>query len=185
MVRLFRDDEGFTLTELIVVTGLLGMVLAIAYAGFNVAAKGSAASTRESMMSREVGAPLLHADQVITQLYDFDTTYPGLSAYRCAFYTDQDGDGNAERHVIEAVGSQLRIGMGETNGRPFRTAVWSTNNANRAQNVPLFRYYRSDGVEITSMSSVPTEARRVAMTIVVNYGDSTLRDSRTMYLRNR
>jgi len=185
MVRLLRDDDGFTLTELIVVTGLLGMILAIAYAGFNVTAKGSDMSNRQSMISREIGAPLLHADRVLTQAYDFDSRFPGLGPYRCAFYTDQDGDGDAERHVIEAVGNELRISTEEENGRPYKMTAWSTHNANRATGIPLFRYYRSDGVEITTMGEVSTDVKSVVMTIVVDYDGTKIQDTRTMFLRNR
>jgi prepilin-type N-terminal cleavage/methylation domain-containing protein len=182
--RMLRDD-GFTLTELIAVMGLLGVILAIAYGGFSVAAKGSDMSDRQAQMSREIGAPLLFADRVITQAFDFDTSYPGISPNRFAFYCDQNGNGYRERYVIEVAGTRLLVTSEEENGRARKTSTWSESNANLASGTPLFRYFRSDGTEIATMGDVAQNVRSVQVTIVVDTGGSTISDSRMMFLRNR
>ncbi len=181
-----REDAGFTLSELIVVVGLLGMVLGIAYAGFSVAASGSRMSDRQAYLSREVGAPLEFADRVLTQAFDFDTSYPGLNPNRFAFYTDQDSDGNRERYVIEVVGTRLLVTSEEEGGgRPRRQVVWSEHNANLAAGEPLFRYYDMHGTQITSMGDLPGNAKRIVMTIVTEHDGTRLKDGREMFLRNR
>ncbi|MDO8848590.1 MAG: prepilin-type N-terminal cleavage/methylation domain-containing protein [Coriobacteriia bacterium] len=183
MVRLQRD-EGFTLSELVVVMGLLSLIMGAAYAGFQIARSGSDLSNQQSLMSREIGAPLQLADRVITQASGFDTTYPGVTKYRCAFYTDQDADGYAERFVIEVSGTNLLVTNEEANGRARQQAVWSDSNANIAENVALFRYYDADGVEITDMGEVSQSATHIVVTIVVSYDDTTLQDARTVFMRN-
>jgi prepilin-type N-terminal cleavage/methylation domain-containing protein len=185
IVSRFRDDDGFTLTELIVVTGLLGMVLAIAWAGFNVTAGGSKMSNRQAHLSREIAAPLEFADRVLTQAFDFDTSFPGLSPNRCAFYTDQNNNGYRERYVIAVVGTQLHVTTEEENGRPRKTVAWSEANRNLAAGEPLFRYYNVNGAEITNMTQVPGDVKRVVVTIVTEHDGDRLRDSRTIFLRNR
>jgi prepilin-type N-terminal cleavage/methylation domain-containing protein len=179
-----RDDKGFTLTELIVVMGLLGVILAIAYAGFQVAAGGSDMSNRQAIISREIAVPLLFAEHALSQAYDIDTSFPGPKPNRLAFYTDQDGNGDWEYWAIEAVGNRLLVTSEVQNGRPRRTAVWSENNGNIASGVPLFTYYNSVGDEIAP-SEVGTDVKSVMVTIAVDYHGTKLQDSRTVFLRNR
>lgn len=184
-VSAVHRDDGFTLTELIVVTALLGVILAIAYGGFQVTARGSAMSDRQAQVSREIGRPLLFAERVLTQAFNFTTAYPGITPNRCAFDVDQDGNGYAERYVIEVVGTQLRVTTEVEGGRPRSTAVWSESNANLASGQPLFTYYDADGVPITTMSEVPADVRSMTMTLVIDVEGTTISDSRTMFLRNR
>ncbi len=178
-------EDGFTLTELIVVMGMLGMILAVAYAGFNVAANGSDLSNQQSMMSREIGAPLEFADRVLTQTFEFDTEYPGITPYRCAFYVDQDNDGFRERYVIEVSGSRLLVTSEEEGARARNRVAWSESNVNIAEAEPLFRYYDAVGAEISDMTEVEEDVKSVLITIAVGYDDKILQDSRTIFLRNR
>lgn len=180
-----RRDSGFTLAELTVVMGLLGMILAIAYTGFSVAANGSRMSDRQAHLSREIGAPMSVIDRALTQAFDFDTSYPGLSPNRLAFYTDQNTNGYRERYVMEVSGTRLLISTEEEGHQPLRQVVWSEHNANLSAGVPLFRYYNVNGDEITSMGSVPGDVKRVVVTLVTVHDGDQLTDSRTVFLRNR
>lgn len=178
-----RADHGYTLAELVAVIGLLGIIMGVAYAGMHIAMTGSKFSDEQAMVSREIAAPLDLIDQVFSQSLGFDVSYPGVKPNRCAVFTDQDSDGDQERWLFEIVGSELRVTSGETNGRPTETAVWSDANANIAVSEPLFRYYGPDG-EITDMGQVSDKATHVVATLVVESGGRSLRDSRTVFIRN-
>jgi prepilin-type N-terminal cleavage/methylation domain-containing protein len=182
-----RDREGgFTLTELVVVLSLLSMILAVAYAGFQVTFQGSKISDRQAWTSREVAAPLEFAERTLTQQFGWDSAFPGATPYRCAYYTDADNDGKRERYVIESTtDGRLLVTLSEEVDNPTaRTTAWSTANFNRAAGIPLVRYYNSAGTEITTMSQVYSNVRQVTVTIVTEYDGQRFSDSRRIFFRN-
>lgn len=186
-------DEGFTLSELIASMGLLGIILGVSWLGYGVASNGSQASDRQVWLAREIGAPLEQAEKVLMQQYQIDDSYPGATAYRIKMTTDSDNDGHAEDWVIEATADhRLLYSMSEYNlqanvyDTPPRSFAWSENNYNIAENVPLFRYYRADGTEITSGSygDIYSDASSIKVTIVAEYDEHQFTDSRTILFRN-
>jgi len=186
-VRRTHADDGFTLTELIVVLTLMGFVLSVAWATFSLVRNGSDQSDRESILGNEVAAPLDFAERLLTQQFAIDSTSPGVGPYRCAFYTDRDNDGHRERYVIEATADgRLIISSSEEIDSPsVYTGVWSDRNFNRSDSTPLFVYLDQDGTEITDMSEVYAYATSVDMTIVTQQGGRRLADTRRAFFRNR
>jgi prepilin-type N-terminal cleavage/methylation domain-containing protein len=182
-----RSDEGFTLTELVVVLMLMGFVLSVAWATFNVVNNGSAQSNREAVFSDEVGAPLDFAERLLSQQFDLDATTPGCGPYRCAFYTDRDNDGNRERYVVtaNAAGEFVVSSSEEVDSPSAYTGVWSDRNANVSAGQPLFEYLDYDGNPITAASDIYAQARSVNVTIVAQFGDDQIMDTRRVYFRNR
>jgi len=182
-----RSDAGFTLTELLVVLMLMGLVLSVAWSTLQVVRNGSAQSEREVVFSDEVGAPLDMAERLLSQQFGFDSASPGCTAYRCAFYTDRDGDGHRETFVIEvnAAGEFVTRQAEEVEmPTPYR-GVWSDRNANVSSAVPLFRYLDYAGNPITTAADVYTKTRSVDVTIVAEFGDRSITDTRRVYFRNR
>jgi prepilin-type N-terminal cleavage/methylation domain-containing protein len=182
-----RADEGFTLTELVVVLMLMGFVLSVAWATFNVVNNGSAQSNREAVFSDEVGAPLDFAERLLSQQFDLDATTPGCGPYRCAFYTDRDNDGNRERYVVTANASgEFVVSFSEEVDSPtVYTGVWSDRNANVNAATPLFVYRDYNETTITAAADVYANARSVDVTIVAEFGDRQIQDTRRVYFRNR
>jgi len=178
-----RRDEGYTLSELVAVIGLLGIILGVAYGGMRIAMTGTAFSDEQALVSEEIAAPLDLIDQVFTQSLGFDVSYPGVQQNRVAVFTDQNADGVQERWQFEVDGSRLIVTRGTAGSGTAEQTVWSESNANIAQGVPLFRYYGPNG-EITNMSDVANDATYVKVTLMVSYRDSTRSDSRTVFIRN-
>ncbi|HAL29875.1 MAG TPA: hypothetical protein DCP20_04050 [Coriobacteriia bacterium] len=178
-----RRDEGYTLSELIAVIGLLGIIMGVAYAGMHIAMTGTAFSDEQAIVSEEIAAPLDLVDQVFTQSLGFDVSYPGVQQNRVAVFTDQNADGVQERWQFEVDGTRLVVTHGTAGGGSADQAVWSESNANIAESEPLFRFYGPDG-EITDMGDVANDTTYVIVTLMVRYRDATLSDSRTVFMRN-
>ena len=185
MVTGRRSDDGFTLTELVVVVALLGIVLGGAYAMFTVAARASADSNREAWMSREIGQPLEYAERVFSQ----QTAFTVVDPYRLQGTTDRDNDNCYETYLFEVTtDGRLLITSSEESDSPTpTTATWSTNNRNRAEGVPLFRFYDVAGTDISGEASsyIAQYATSVVVTIVAEHEDALVESSRRVYFRNR
>lgn len=182
-----KRDDGFTLTELIVVITLITFVLAAAWATYSLVVRGRDTVDRQVWISREVGAPLEAAERVFIQQHLIDKTYAQLGPYSCACYTDQDDDGKTEYWVF-AVTTDGRLIMtnSEQVDQPTpRTTVWSTHNANRAKGVPLFQYIDGFGNPITDTTRIASDARSMRITVVAVREGETLQDSRYVLFRNR
>lgn len=189
MSRLRRDD-GFTLSELIVVIGLMGMILAVAWLALSLTSHGSRTADRASMSAREVAYPLLQCERLLIQQHNILTgTVEGRNvnptAYLVAFNTDQDHDSHIESTIIEATaGGDLVISTSETSEHGLESVTWSTNNTNRATNTPLFTYFDEDGAEL-AYNSITTNARSVEITIATEWDGEPYSDSRMVSFRNR
>lgn len=186
----FSEDDGFTLSELVAALGLLGIILAAAWAGFQASHSYSRLSDRQGWFAREVSSPLLQIERVLQQQYKIDPAYPGVTAYRIKCETDADSDGNREVWEIQATSdcrlviSNSEIRQDGTYQRPPTTYAWSTHNYNVQTGTPLFRFYDKAGNQITNMGDVPSKAIRAVVTIVTVYDGKQFSDSRTVLFRN-
>ena len=110
MLRSLRGDEGFTLTELIVVTLLMGMVLGLVY--MVLGAVNTTADTLEArtiavdenrMVMDRVTRELREAQEVVEGRGVFGTAQPR----QCSFYADVDHDGTPELIQYRVQGQTL------------------------------------------------------------------------------
>lgn len=194
----YRDaigrDDGHTLSELIVVIGLLGIILAAAWMVFGVVQQGSKDSNRDAWLSREVGQPLEYAERIYMQ--QLDITFKDASGatrdprWWCRTRTDRDHDNRVETYTFEVTtdGRMLVTSLEEIDSPTPRVVVWSTNNRNRlvAPQVPFFRYFDIDGVEITGqpVDDIQQYAASMLITVVAEYDGEQLTDSRRIFFRN-
>lgn len=181
-----HSDDGYSLSELLVVMGLIGFVIAGAYALFRLTSTGAAMSSRDSWISQEIGQPLENMERVLIQQAP-PMIETGL--YVCEVRTDQDRDNHYEYHHFEATtDGQLVDTYHEDVDRPTsQLIVWSRNNANRAQGVPLMTYYDIDGTDISGETGLYIQkyAVSVVVTIVTDQDGSIYSDSRRIFFRNR
>lgn len=185
-----RKDDGFTLSELVASLGLLGIILAATWAGFQASHNYSRLSDRQGWFAREVSSPLLQIERVVQQQYRIDSTYPGVTPYRIKCETDADNDGNREVWEIQATAdhrliiSNAEIRQDGSYERAPSTYAWSTHNHNVETNTPLFRFYDKAGNFITNMGDVPSKAIKAVVTVVTIYDGKQFSDSRTVLFRN-
>ena len=181
-----RNDEGFSLTELVVVVALLAFVIAAAYAALNAVQVSTAVSDRHATFAAEVGGPMLAIEEVLQQALTIESAGP----YSITVTTDVDNNDLVERHIITAgTDGKLTHQAYNTNSLTQNTTarlnvVWSTNNVNRVDTVPLFYYYDENLEPITDYGLVSTDAQSMDMIVVVKKDGRTFRSSRTVVLRN-
>lgn len=187
------NDRGYSLTELLVVMGLMGIVLAAAYAIFQVTSNGSKQSDREAYIATEIGAPLGIAERVLQQNARLNNGFVSeLSRsvtptdYLVSFQTDQDSDSHWEMHIIEATadGRLVMTRLEQVDLPTPQVFAWSDHNYNQAAGIPLLTYFDSYDATITSAADYPT-ARRIRVTIVTEYDGVQFSDFRDILFRNR
>lgn len=186
--RAYAAEDGYTLAELLVVIGLIGVVLAVAWNVNTLVGRASDFNEREAWLSSEVRTPLMFIDKLLMQ----NSAIEGTSGeYMISFFTDVDLDDVRERNVVKVEGNVLTLtswkvdGANNNVGSPIREHVFSTHNANKASGVPLFTYLDGDGKKIEDPDKWAGSSRSIRTTIVADYQGQTLSDSRQTFLRNR
>lgn len=187
-----RNDGGFTLTELIIVLTLLGIVLSISYAALIAIYKGREVSDRQASFAREVSAPLGIIEKVLTQA----TTVEAANANSMTVLTDRDNDNVLERHVVQVTSAgTLRHETWLTNAARINTTktydvTWTEHNVNIREGQGLFEYFGEDEDGDGARDPLigvfdPRDVEIVDIVIVVEYDGRQFSDSRTAFMRNR
>jgi type II secretory pathway component PulJ len=191
--RMPTKEDGFSYAEMLVAMTLMLIVMSVMWAGLQVAQKGSDTSRKQAYFELNIAGPMQAFDKVLSQNISLDSN--GLSPYALSFTTDQDNDGQNERHVIVA-GSDGTLT--ETvyltnptnpsqNISTLRTVVWSRENHNVAGAVPVFTFMNSNGtvLPISSPASVVTSSTQVAVTLSSLWNGRAFQDTRRVWFRNR
>jgi len=189
-----RDDRGFTLTELLVVMSLLGMVLAVSYAALQLTFRSADVQQRNAFVSTSITEPLQLMDVVISQNLSIDA---GSGDYLLSVLTDQDANNTKERHVYQAtndgrlVETVYHVGANDANTSVNRSTVWQkviassgSRNTNILNNRPLFTYYKTDDAGVLTPST-PADATQVVVRVEARYDSQEYYDQRRVYFRNR
>lgn len=171
--------QGFTLTEVVVVIGILGAVIVLLanfqtdiFSNYSTASAGinadgeMRAATRTFMRSVRAAAP------AETGAYPLETA----SANALTFYSDVDGDTLRDRVRYFISGTTLMRGITPPTGSP---SVYLGSNERLASVVhdlalgvtPLFNYYDGNYTGTTSPLSEPVDVaqvRYIRMTLIVD-----------------
>lgn len=187
-----------TLTEVLVASALLGMVITAGFAGLMVISKGGTISSSASIAAHDMADPLEMMSRMIMQNNGFNTATipPGWSAiapsqYQLLVWTNPKLGTNPELDAFystdagELVWERWVYNSGKTTFTTHVRWVMSQNNANVARGVPLFKYYDAAGTQITDMGQAASMTRYVIATTVSDSGTDVYTDSRTILFRNR
>jgi len=188
-------DAGFTFAELTVVIALLGVMLAVTYAGMKVVYDGRRVSDQQALVAKDIGAPLEQMDQSLAQnlVLEQATPYTVTALVDRPTYngTDVEFD-HLERHVITATSDgRLTEQIYSTNAMRQNTGLihtftWSNHNANQSRGIPLFVFRDATGAAIPSTAtSITANTRRLDVRVVASYDGRSFEGSRTVFFRNR
>lgn len=181
-----RHDEGFTVFELFIALGLLGVVLAAAYSASTAMIQGGKVNQTQALFARESGESMRLIEKYLMQVIKIESA----GDYSTTFLTDHNLDSLPERVRVTATSdNRLRLEVWRTNSLQVNTSlaadvVFSENCYNVARGMPLLTYYDESGAIIADMSTVPTDARSARLNLVLAYGGSDHQATKTVYLRN-
>ncbi|PKQ29357.1 MAG: hypothetical protein CVT60_05835 [Actinobacteria bacterium HGW-Actinobacteria-10] len=181
-----NSDEGFSLTELVIVIAMLSFIMAAAYAALNAVHASTDVSDRQSVFAAEVGSPLLAIEEVLQQTLSVEAAGP----YSITVTTDVNHDNLLERHIITAgVDGRLTQLAYNTdvlaqNTTIRQNTVWSTKNRNRIDSIPLFYYYDESHVAIADYTLAPQSAKYLDVIVEIQHEGRRFRSTRTVVLRN-
>ena len=195
-MRCARGDEGYSLSEMMVVVSLIGIVISAAYMFLNAVNVSQASSSREAALSRAVTRPLLTMEKLFVQNSAIDPL-SSPSPYHVTILTDTNGDDVLEQHTFDAVRdphtgdgyvdltTYLTDASGARVGAARQSGHIAADNANIRDSVKLFRYYDEDGVEITDMGAVSPRARSIVLQMRVTVDGRSETHVEAVAFRNR
>lgn len=180
-----RDDSGFSLTEMMVVVVLLGVVLAAAWMVMSAVSSMSnslsarATATDESDLFVGAAGTELRQAASLKSFAGADTANPDAQAAfydirprQIGFYVDIDHDGRPERVAYYVSGMRLmRQQADAANGTyPYSWAASSTAQAviqviDSHWAGPIFSYYTNDDWPPTQITDVSQVASITAVTV--------------------
>lgn len=174
--RVMRDEDGTTITELLVVTLLMGMVLSLVWMMMGAVTKmadGMQARTIATDDGRQAIDRMSRELREAMEVSEGAGVFTVMSARQCTFYADINHDGIPERVTYRVTGSSLiRSELAATNGAPpytFSTTptteiVMSTVDAAWAG--ALFTYYNSADPPTTVVSPNYRDVSAVSLKLV-------------------
>lgn len=186
--KTFRDEEGISFVELILVSAFAVFIIILAYNLMQYAQVGQRQVNANAAVTGDTGVVLDILDRylsqntaiTVTDPYNFSLQIPdksGGASYPVSFSSRDDGT----------------FVMTRTMNGTTDSLTLSTNNANKISGQGFLQYYDSQGKLLASLdaSNPLDEVRAVKVTIVAKnpYSKSSdtayLSSSRTVYFRNR
>lgn len=186
-----RSDEGFSLPEVIIALGLLGVVLMISFAALFAIQRSSRVATAQGQYASAFADPMEEMSRMLMQ----NTSIDSADANRIQVWTDRDLNGQPELNAFY-VNSSGELVWEEWFYNSGRSAFWKHNrwvmdnrNANLSAGTPLFRYYDRNKTEITGLAIAekgPSDTVYLKATLVVRPTTGVQRsDTREISFRNR
>lgn len=181
----FRDDRGFTLTELIVAMSVMLIVMAVAGQIFYTAAQANAVAIEKASYTKRVTEPLDAASRNLMQATQLESG----NGYAVTFLINPNLDAESQRVTIDLSTPEGRLAIWDTNGQLVNTAAimdspLSDGLENAEAGIAAFRYYDAAGHEVTDYEAVPSRAKTMSITIHTHVGGEPVTETRHVYLRN-
>jgi len=182
-------DDGFSLTELLVVVALLGIILSIVYMMLGTSSSMTAANDAFSAQAQG----LSDSPELVSMIVMQHNNLSNPTSNSLEVWTDRDLDGDPEKHSFRAESANRLVWeqweYSKTNSTQvlsYNKWVMSEKNKNISAGVPLFRYYNKAGTQITAMDAVASDAYSAKLTVVVDLGGGrTATDTRDISFRNK
>lgn len=179
-----RSDSGLTLTELLVVTALLGLVLSVSYLGMGFATRARTVAEMQSQFSRDITWPLNTMDMAFSQRIPLaGTVYNAYSAtirmpsdYRPGTVVEYTFSATTDGRLVQD--THRVVGATRTLESSF---VLSRTNSNRAAARPLFTYFYNGSATTTAVAA----ADYVDIQIVSRADGQEYTGRRRVFFRNR
>lgn len=181
---MWRSDEGFTLTEMLVVVTIMGVVLAAAIAAASIVESSNEVTIRQAQFSSDVSSPLHVMDKAFSQ----NTTITAGTAYSVTMQMPREtGSTTYKRYIFEATtAGQITQSVYQVSNSTgiatlANTHVWSSNNVNRSGNHALFTWIKADGTQ----TNLPSQANSVIIEVFTDNDGHEFTGKRQVFFRNR
>lgn len=189
-----RTPRGLTIIEAVVAVAIVAVIM-LAIVGsiiFFYRANRSALEQSFQINNARKGVELLVRDlREATAGDDGSYAVVSVASTSVSFFSDIDSDLTVERISYELSGTTLFRGVLDSSGVPLSyagaaaTSTVSEYVRNLEESEPIFRYYNTDGIEITNYADFQ-KVRFVSVSLIVNIEpirapeEFTLRSSATL-----
>ena len=194
-IRATHKARGITLIEMVVTISVTSIILGAIISSILFFYRTNTNVMEQSLHvnSARRGIELTVRD-IREATYGDDGSYPiiSMSPNSFSFFSDVDRDSLTERINYSLSGTNLNKGITNPSGSPLQypapdDEVLTVSDAvrNDEEGVPIFRYYDSNGVEITDYTQV-FDVAFVTVTLIININpirkpdEFTLRSSATL-----
>ena len=196
MGRFFRhesNDAGFSLTELVVVVGLLPIVLAAAWGALSFVTKTNQVASIQGNAAHDFADPMEQMSSIIMQNNAIKSADPN----RIEVWTDRNMDGAPELDAFYVTADKKLIferwAYNSSRTTVLSHHLWemSVTNFNVDSATPLFTYYDASGAPIPTSdiaAHAASDARRVRVRLMIDTGNGATKaygDVRDILFRNR
>ena len=181
--RLWHEESGITLTELLDAMAILGIILAVMALILSMSIRQSSQIQEQSTLQTEVRATVDEMARQLRQAYSGDATYPieTASPTTLQFLSPDEATPFHDRRIAyRLTGGHLDRALSvsaNTDGPPWTGLAWTTFAtipANRwatlvgsVRNAAVFSYYDKSGALLTGTIN-PTSVYRVQITVTVS-----------------
>lgn len=181
-----RQDHGFSVTELMVVLSLIGVLLAAVYFTYSAIGIGNAVAMRQASFAYDINEPLQVMDKALSQNTSLENGGGLVSdGYTITVRGPQDAVTNISKRQVFSAGTDGRLtehryeitAGGVVTDKGIREM--SALNSNRVKG-PMFKYLDSSGNTTTTVG-----ARAVLIEIWVTNEGKSYSAARQVYFRNR
>ncbi len=165
--RMRRDEDGFTLPEMMVVLALMGMLLGIMFLVFNTTSMWASRVEARSIAAREARFTVDRMSRDLRQAMEIDEgsgVFAEAGIRRCVFYVDLNHDGTPEKVTYYVEGRRVRRTVAEAtipvfpynfgaDGSPS-TLIGTLTDAWASTTQPIFRYQDTSGAYTASKPAI-------------------------------
>jgi type II secretory pathway pseudopilin PulG len=188
--RLFREEAGVTLVEMVDVMAILGIVLAVLALVISVSVRESSQIQDKSVLQGEVRATVDTMAREIRQAHSGDASHPIEAATSTTLQflsPDRAAPFHLRRIAYRLVGGRIDRAVTastDTDGPPWTGLAWSTfgsipsgawsTQVGSVRNSAVFTYYDQSGALLTG-AITPSAVYRVKVTVTVATGGAPSR----------
>ena len=192
MFSLFKkiDDKGMTLIELVISSMLMIFVLIAAYNLSTLVNKSYSSTKERSDTVYNSSTAFWIIDKYLSQNISIET----FQSYNLTILTDTNSDSFAERiyFTYNSTKKTLNYQIYNTNNlrqntNIVHTGVLAENIYNSSYGKPIFKYYDANGVQITDVSKIQSDTRKIEITLLIKQPNQTdyYTNTKIVYFRNR